>query len=69
MYSQCDPNGYEYYLFDAIIDHIRLDSAIALKDQTRVQPNGRTYRTRSTIGWQLCCHGKIASFCGLTSRI
>jgi hypothetical protein len=32
MYSQCGPNGYEYYLFNCIVDHRRLDSAIALKD-------------------------------------
>jgi hypothetical protein len=34
MYSQCDPDGYEYYLFDSIVDHRRLDLVIALKDQT-----------------------------------
>ena len=28
MYSQCDPDGYKYYLFDSIIDHRRLDSAL-----------------------------------------
>ncbi len=55
MYSQCDPDGYEYYLFDSIVDHRRLDSAIALKDQTQIQTNGRAYKKQSTIGWQLCC--------------
>jgi hypothetical protein len=61
MYSQCDPDGYEYYLFDCIVDHRRLNSAIALEDQTRIQPNGRAYKTRSTIGWQLCCQWKDGS--------
>ncbi len=61
MYSQSDPDGYEYYLFDSIVDHRRLDSALALKDQTRIQLNGCTYKTRSTIGWQLCCQWKDGS--------
>jgi hypothetical protein len=25
MYSQCDPDGHEYLLFDSIIDHRQLD--------------------------------------------
>ncbi len=53
MYSQCDPDGYVYYLFDSIVDHRHLDSALALKDQNRIQTKGRAYRKRSTIGWQL----------------
>jgi hypothetical protein len=61
MYSQCDPDGFEYYLFDSIVDHRRLDSALALADQTRIQTNGRAYKTRSTIGWQLCCQWKDGS--------
>ena len=61
MYSQCDPDGFEYYLFDSIVDHRRLDSALALTDQTRIQTNGRAYKTRSTIGWQLCCQWKDGS--------
>ena len=61
MYSQCDHDGYEYYLFNSIVDHRRLDSALALKDQTCIQTNGRAYKTRSTIGWQLCCQWKDGS--------
>ena len=61
VYSQCDPDGYEYYFFDAIIIHRRLSSAIALKDQTRIQPSGRAFKTCSTVGWQLCCQWKDGS--------
>jgi hypothetical protein len=52
MYAQCDPDGNQYVLLDSIIDHRRLDMAIRLKDQIVTQPNRRTYKQRSTIGWQ-----------------
>jgi hypothetical protein len=55
LYSQCDPDGHKSYLFDSIVDHRRFDNAIRLSDQTTTQANGRAYRKRSTIGWQLCC--------------
>ena len=55
LYSQCDPDGHESYLFDSIIDHRRNDKAIRLSDQIRPQANGRAYKKRSTIGWHLCC--------------
>jgi hypothetical protein len=55
VYAQCDPDGNQYVLLDSIIDHRRLDTAIRLKYQIVSRPNGRTYKQRSTIGWQLCC--------------
>jgi len=55
MYENCDPDGHEYFIFDSITDHRKLDNAIRLSDQTRIQPNGRAFKRRSTIGWQLCC--------------
>jgi hypothetical protein len=61
LYSQCDPDGYEYILLDEIVDHRRTDTAIKLADQKVVCANGRTYLRRSTIGWHLCCQWKDGS--------
>ncbi len=61
MYVQCDPGRNQYVLLDSIIDHKRLDSAIRPLDQKVVQPNGHTYLTRSTVGWQLCCQWQDGS--------
>jgi len=61
MYAQCDPDGNQYVLLDTIIDYRRLDTAIRLSDQIVVRPNGRTYKRRNTIGWQLCCQWKDGS--------
>jgi hypothetical protein len=58
LYSQCDPDGNQYFLLEGIIDHRRLDHAIRLSDQKSVRPDGRTYLQRSTVGWQLCCQWK-----------
>jgi hypothetical protein len=38
MYTNCDPDGHQYFIFDSIIDHHRLDSAIRLTDQTQSNP-------------------------------
>ncbi len=61
MYANCGPEGHQYFIFDSIIDHRRLDSAIRLTDQTRIQPHGRAFKWRSTIGWQLCCQWRDGS--------
>jgi hypothetical protein len=61
LYSQCDPDGYEYILLDEIVDHRCTDTAIKLADQKVVRANGRTYLRRSTIIWQLCCQWKDGS--------
>ncbi len=61
MYVQCDPGGNQYVLFDSIIDHKRLDSAIKPLDQKVVQSDRRTYLRCSTVVWQLCCQWKDGS--------
>jgi hypothetical protein len=61
MYAQSDPDGNQYVLLDSIIDYRCLDTAIRLSDQIVVRPNGRTYKRRNTIGWQLCCQRKDGS--------
>jgi hypothetical protein len=61
IYAQCNPDGNQYVLLGSIIDHQRLDTAIRASVQKVVQPNGRTYMKRSTIGWQVCCQWKDES--------
>ncbi len=58
MYARCNPDGNQYVLLDSIIDHRRLETAIRPADQKGIQPDGRTYMKRSTIGWQVCCQWK-----------
>ena len=61
MYAQCDPDGNQYVLLDAIIDYRRDEMALRLSDQTVVRPDGRLYKKRNTIGWELCCQWKDGS--------
>ena len=57
MYSQCDLDGNQYLLMDAIIDH-KVDST-AVKDADRyVIVNGRQYPRKTTSGWWLCVQWK-----------
>jgi hypothetical protein len=61
MYAQCNPDRNQYVLLDSFIDNRQLDAAIRPSEQKVVQPNGRTYMKRSTIGWQVCCQWKDGS--------
>jgi hypothetical protein len=61
MYAQCDSDGNQYVLLDSIIDYQRHDTAIRLSDQIVTRPNGRMYKRRNTIGWELCCQWKDGS--------
>ncbi len=55
MYSQCDTDGNQYLLLDQLVDHQKDDTAITLTKQTVHRDNGRTYRRKTTAGWQICC--------------
>jgi hypothetical protein len=55
MYAQCDADGNQYMLLDQLVDHRKDDAAISLTDQTVHRDNGRTYRRKTTAGWQICC--------------
>ena len=55
MYAQCDADGNQYMLLDQLVDHRKDDAAISLADQTVHRDNGRTYRRKTTAGWQICC--------------
>jgi hypothetical protein len=42
-------------LLDQLIDHRKKDNAISLSEQIVQRDNGRTYRQKTTAGWQICC--------------
>ena len=62
IYAQCDPDGNQYVLLDALVDHRHNDRAIKLADQTTVTADGKSYQQKSTAGWQIsCCQWKDGS--------
>eukprot|EP00804_Cyclotella_cryptica_P023948 CCRYP_010054-RA/>CCRYP_010054-RA protein AED:0.31 eAED:0.32 QI:0/0/0/1/0.5/0.33/3/0/420 len=55
VYAQCDADGNQYVLLDAIVDYHKDPSmAFARKDQVLVI-DGKKIVKRSTKGWDLCC--------------
>ena len=57
MYAQCDIEGNQYRLMDHIVDHRKDDQAVS-KDIQEVTLNGKTYKQKTTRGWQLCIEWK-----------
>ena len=53
MYAQCDIEGNQYRLKDHIVDH-RKDGQAVSKDNQEITLNGKTYKQKTTRGWQLC---------------
>ena len=61
MYAQCDPDGNQYVLLDAIVDYRRdPDVAVHRNDQVKII-NGKKVVSCSTRGWELCCEWKDGS--------
>ena len=61
LYAQCDPDGNQYVLLDAIVDYRRdPDVAVRRNDQVKIV-NGKKVVSRSTRGWELCCEWKDGS--------
>ena len=61
VYAQCDANGNQYVLLDAIVDYRKDPSvAVARNDQVLVV-DGKKIVKRSTKGWELCCEWKDGS--------
>ena len=57
MYAQCDIDGNEYLLLDALVDDCKHNKDISLIDwQITVQ--GRSVTCKTTAGKQICCHWK-----------
>jgi hypothetical protein len=53
MYAQCDTEGNQFLLMEAVLDHRATEAAVALGDDT-FQWNGKTHLKRTTRGWELC---------------
>ena len=54
LYAQCDPDGNEYVMLDAIVDFQKDPNvAISWSDQVKIV-NGKKVVSCSTKGWELC---------------
>ena len=53
MYSQCDMEGNQFLLMEAISDHKKLSDAVPMADKY-VYYKGRKCLRKSTKGWKLC---------------
>ena len=60
LYSQVDSDGRQYMLLNSIVDHERLDSAVAKGDEF-VVVNGKKCQIKNTKGWKLCIQWKDGS--------
>ena len=60
MYAQCDIEGNQCRLMDHIVDH-RNDNNTVSKDNQNVTLNGKSYKQKTTRGWQLCIEWKDKS--------
>ena len=61
IYAQCDADGNQYILLDAIMDYRKDPSmAVSWNDQV-LAVNGKKIVKRSTGGWELCCEWKDGS--------
>ena len=56
MYAQCVIEGNQYRLMDHIVDH--KDNKAVCKDIQNVTLNIKTYKQKTTRGWQLCIEWK-----------
>ena len=55
LYAQCDPDGNQYVLLDAVMDYRKdPDVAVHRNDQVKIV-NGKKVVSHSTFGWELCC--------------
>ena len=57
MYAQCDEDGNQYLLLDAVIDHRCNEDAIKLGDEV-FQHHGRRQVKKTTKGWDICVRWK-----------
>lgn len=60
MWSQCDPQGNQFLLLDAIVDHRTDGNEIQHADRF-VTKGGRQYLKKTTKGWDLCVEWKDKS--------
>jgi hypothetical protein len=60
MWAQCDVDGNQHQLLDAIINH-KTDGQAVQRPDGFVVVNGRKHMRKSTKGWQLCIQWKDGS--------
>ena len=60
LYTQCDIEGNQYKHMDQIVD-CRKDNNVVCKDNQNVTVNGKSYKQKTTRGWQLCIEWKDKS--------
>jgi hypothetical protein len=60
MYAMCDPEGNQYALLEAIVDHKTDGNAIQKADGFTSGP-GNKHRKKTTAGWHLCVEWKDGS--------
>ena len=61
VYAQCDADGNQYVLLDAIVDYCKDPSMAVARDDQMTIVNGKKLVKRSTHGWELCCKWKDGS--------
>lgn len=53
LYSQVDEEGNQYHLFQEIVGHRRLKTALDKADQFRINKDGKRIKKKTTSGWDL----------------
>ena len=53
LYAQCDPNGNQYIMFDAIVDYGKNPNVTISRNNQVMIVNGKKVVSHSTHGWEL----------------
>eukprot|EP00804_Cyclotella_cryptica_P015837 CCRYP_006340-RA/>CCRYP_006340-RA protein AED:0.27 eAED:0.33 QI:64/0/0/1/0/0.33/3/0/257 len=61
VYAQCDADGNQYVLLDAIMGYRKDPSVAVARDDQVTIVDGKKIIKRSTRGWELCCEWKDGS--------
>ncbi len=61
VYAQCDADGNQYVLLDAIMDYCKDSSVAVARDDQVTIIDGKKIVKCSTRGWELCCECKDGS--------
>jgi hypothetical protein len=61
VYGQCNADGNQYVLLDAIVDYRKDPSMAVARDDQVTIVDGKKIVKRSTRGWELCCEWKDGS--------
>ena len=69
MLSQCNPDGNQFLLMEAIVDHEVTDKALLKPGKMHVTVNFHQDHKKTTKGWQICVkwHDRSTSWERLSS--